>query len=148
MITQETKHPDIDKDIEKLFQKQFDKINVAEIANIFRDDIQSNFDKGLNADGSKMRSLSRETIALKKKAGGIAPMKPLIFKGGSQRGMQTQRVSKNEAIVVPTGNAKNYFSNKTISTVDMLGYQAKADREPFGISDKADKKVDKYLKNL
>lgn len=122
------------------------KIDVKEIANIIRDDIQANFDKGLNADGTKMLELSPETIAIKKKRGGIAPTKPLIFKGGSKKGIKTTRISDKEAVVTSTGMAKNYYGNGGISSAEMLIYQRKVARDPFGISDNAENNIEKYLR--
>lgn len=133
--------------MKKVIQAITNKIDVKELANVVRDSIKENFDKGLNADGSKMRPIAKVTIDIKRKQGGIAPTKPLIFKGGSQKGIQSLRISKKEAQVVSTGMAKNYFkSSGDISSKDMLKFQAKADRKPFGVSGKALKSVLELVK--
>lgn len=132
--------------MQKIVNEITSRLDVVEIANIVRDSVKDNFETGKNYDGSSMKSLQGKTIQLKSKQGGIAPSKPLIYKGGSQRGIQTQRISKKEALIVSTGNAKNYFTGKTISASEMLKHQADKGREPFGVSDKAMTNVEKYIK--
>lgn len=133
--------------MKKVIQAITNRIDVKEIANVVVKSIDDNFNKGLNADGSKMRPLAKQTIEIKKKRGGIAPTKPLIFKGGSKKGVKSIRINQKEAQVVSTGMAKNYFEgSRDISSVDMFKYQEKQDRKPFGINEKVIQDVIKLVK--
>lgn len=137
-----TTYPDTGKIIKAIT----DRINVKEIANIIRDSIKDNMDNGINADGTKMQELAKETIRIKKAKGGIAPSKPLIFKGGSQKGVKSTGIDKKNAVVTSTGMAKDYYGKKNISSKKMFEYQALQARDPFGVSEEADKQIDKYIR--
>lgn len=132
-------------DMKQIISEITARLDVKEMANIVSDDIKNNIDKGLNADGSKMKPLSPATIEIKKKRGGISPSKPLIFKGGSQKGVKTQRVNSKEALVISTGFAKGYYGGG-IGSTDMFKYQEKATRDPFGVSKRAVDLIVKYIK--
>lgn len=125
-------------------RERIDSLNIKEIANIVRDDINKNFDKGQNADGSKMKSLNPETIKIKKKRGGINPSKPLIFKGGTQKGIKSQTITPKEAVIISTGNAKGYYGGST-SGKDVLRFQRGKGRDPFGVSKNAIRAIRKYI---
>ncbi len=122
------------------------KLEAIEFANNIKDDIQENFDKSRNVDGSAMKPLKKETIAIKRKQGGISPTKPLIFKGGSKKGVKTQRISRVEAIVYPTGNAKHYFGKSSTPSKTVLKFQRPQDRDPWGVSKRAVKKNRELVK--
>jgi len=123
------------------------RLQAIEFANVVRDGIRSRFNKSQNVDGTKMTPLKPETIQVKKKKGGIDPKKPLVFKGGTQKGIQAQAINQKEAIVVSTGNAKGYYGGST-SSQDVIGYQRIKGRDPFGVSDKDRKNIKKRIKEL
>lgn len=125
-------------------RERIESLDIKEIANIVKDDIKERFDKGLNADGSKMTALKSGTIKVKKKQGGINPSKPLIFKGGSQKGIKSVRINNKEADIVSTGYAKGYYDGGE-STVNVLKYQRDKGRNPFGISKNALRAIRKYI---
>lgn len=130
----------------KTLTQRLAKLEAIDFANIVKDDIQERFDKGLNIDSSRMTPLKKETIAIKKRRGGIAPSKPLIFKGGSKKGVKTQRISRTEAIVYPTGNAKGYYGGSK-SSKEVLGFQRQKGRNVWGVSELAKRKIRKSAKD-
>ena len=136
-----TEYPDMKKIVSEIVKR----IDVKEIANIIRDDIQVNFDKGLNADGTKMTQLKASTVKVKQKQGGISPKSPLVFKGGSKKGIKSTRINDKEAVITSTGMAKGYYGGG-ISSQEVLKIQSEKGRDPFGISDTAFKKVEQYIK--
>lgn len=121
------------------------KIDVREIANLLRDNVKKRIDTGKNYDGSAMTPLKAKTVATKRKQGGIKPSSPLIFKGGTQKGIQAQTVSKKEAQVVSSGMAKGYFGGG-ISSGKVLKYQKDKGRDPMGVSKDDVKDVIKLVK--
>lgn len=129
----------------KIIEAVTAKIDVKEIANLIRDNNKKRIEKGINVDGSKMKALDPKTIAVKKKQGGISPSSPLIFKGGTTKGIQSQSINKKEAIIQPSGTAKGYFGGQ-ISSKDMLKYQAEKGRDPYGVSNDDMNDVDKLLR--
>lgn len=130
-----------------ILKEKLARLNAKEFANIIRDDIKDNIEKSRNADNTRMTPLKAKTIETKKKQGGIAPRKPLIFKGGTQKGIQSQTLTQKEAIVVSSGSAKGYYRGQTPS-IDVLKYQIKKGRDPFGISDRAIRAIRKRIKEL
>lgn len=132
-------------DMKKIVAEITSKIDVVEVANIIRDGVKSRIDKGKNYDGSAMTALKPATVKTKRKQGGIAPTKPLIFKGGTQKGVQSQRINGKEALVISTGNAKGYYGGSQ-SSANILKFQADKGRDPFGVSDSDMKEVEKYIK--
>jgi len=120
-------------DMKKVIQAITNKIDVKELANVVRDNVKKRIDTGKNADGSSMTPLKPATIKTKQKQGGIDPRKPLVFKGGTQKGVQAQTVSKKEAHVVSTGMAKGYFG-KNVSSKEVLKFQRDKGRDPFAVS--------------
>lgn len=109
------------------------KIDVKEIATAIAVNVQKRIDSGVNADGSRMTPLKKETIDIKRKQGGIAPSKPLVFKGGTKKGIKSVRINNKEAHVVSTGMAKGYFG-KNLSSVEVLRYQKDKGRNPLEVS--------------
>ncbi len=109
------------------------KIDVKEIATAIAVNVQKRIDSGVNADGSKMTPLKKQTIDIKRKQGGIAPSKPLVFKGGTKKGIKSVRISNKEAHVVSTGMAKGYFGGG-ISSKKVLEFQRDKGRDPMSVS--------------
>lgn len=120
------------------------KIDVGVMADIIRDDIIDRFEEGTNWRGGKMKPLKKETINIKRKKGGINPSKPMVFKGGTRNGIKSEKLNSKEAIIIPTGTAKGYYGGE-ISSVDVIRFQRDKGRDPFGISKKASKEIDKYI---
>lgn len=133
--------------MKKLISKLTSKIDVKEIANIIRDDIEDRFEEGKNFDGKNMKPILKSTIDIKRQRGGINPSKPLVFKGGSKSGIRALTISKKEAVIIPIGTAKGYFG-KSISSGTMLRFQREKGRDPFGVSKDARKAIVNYIKSL
>lgn len=120
-------------DTKKLLKTITDKIDVKEIATMIAGNVQKRIDSGTNADGSKMTPLKPATIKVKQKKGGISPNKPLVFKGGTQKGIKSVRISKKEAHVVSTGMAKGYYGGGK-GSIEVLKYQREKGRDPLNVS--------------
>ena len=129
----------------RTLKDRLSKLTAIDLAEVVKKDIQERFDKSLNADNSRMTPLKPQTIALKRKRGGIAVSRPLVFKGGTQKGIRTQEISRTEAWVLATGKASGYYGGE-IDSKKMLGYQISKGRSPYGISDKAKKGMNKIIK--
>lgn len=95
--------------------------------------VQKRIDSGTNADGSKMTPLKPATIKVKQKKGGISPNKPLVFKGGTKKGIKSVRISNKEAHVVSTGMAKGYYGGGK-GSIEVLKYQREKGRDPLNVS--------------
>lgn len=110
-------------------------INAGIYAGIFEADIQNRFIKGLNADGSKMKPLKSATVQSKLRRG--SPPNPLIDTGQLVRSVRKNIISRNKAEVYIDPNR-----DKSKNT-DILDYQEKYDRKPFGVSKDALKEIKK-----
>lgn len=119
--------------MKKLISKLTSKIDVKEIATVIAGNVQDRIDRGKNADGSAMTPLKDSTIKIKQKRGGISPRTPLVFKGGTQKGIKSVRISQREAHVVSTGMAKGYFGGG-ISSKKVLEFQRDKGRDPMSVS--------------
>lgn len=119
--------------MKKVIQAITNKINVKELANVVRDNVKKRIDSGKNADGSSMTPLKPLTVKIKQKQGGISPRSPLVFKGGTQKGIQSVTISKKEAQIVSTGMAKGYFGGG-VSSKKVLEFQRDKGRDPMTVS--------------
>lgn len=132
MITQET------KELEGMKRKYV--IDMNAIGEIVVKELELTYDKSLNADGSRMRALKPDTIRQKAKLGVSAPAKPLIRTGQTQHSNFYVFVAENKVEISVRDNVR-----KGVTTNQILDYQEKLGRSPFGRSKAIDKAVDNYL---
>lgn len=131
--------------MKKVIQAITNKIDVKEIATAIAGNVQDRIDKGRNADGSTMTPLKDITVKIKQKRGGISPRTPLVFKGGTKKGIKSVRISKKEAHVVSTGMAKGYYGGG-ISSKKVLEFQRDKGREPLAVAEQDIKDAIKIVK--
>lgn len=132
MITQET------KELDELVRKY--TLDMNAIGEIVVGELEKTYDKSKNADGSKMKPLKPATIIQKRKLGVKNPAKPLIRTGQTQHSNFYVFTARNKVEI----SVRDSVRNKT-TTNQILDYQEKLGRTPFGRSKIIDEAVDKYL---
>lgn len=131
--------------MKKVISEVTSKIDVKEIALKVAGNVQKRIATGKNADGSSMTPLKSSTIKVKQKQGGISPSTPLVFKGGTQKGINAVKVSNKEAHVISTGQASGYYGGR-ISSEKVLQYQSEKGRNPMEVSNSDMSDVEKLLR--
>ncbi len=133
MIVQET------KELEKMKRKY--TIDMNKIGDVVVKALESHYDKGLNADGSRMKPLKPATIAQKKKLGSRTASKPLIRTGQLRKSNFRITIGRNKVEV----SVRDNIRSGGVTNNQILDFQTKMDRTPFGESDLTNKAVDNYL---
>lgn len=132
MIVQET------KELEKLVKKY--TLDMQALGEVVVSELEKNYDKSRNADGSKMTPLKPATIAYKRKLGSANATKPLIRTGILRKSNFAITTGRNKVEISVRDFVRNGTTNNKI-----LDFQEKFNRKPFGMSDEIDKQVDKFL---
>lgn len=115
-------------------------IDMNAIGDIVVDKLEEAYDKSLNANGTKMKPLKPDTVKQKRKLGVTNPAKPLIRTGQTQHSNFYVFTARNKVEVSVRDNVRN-----GTTTNQILDYQEKLGRTPFGRSKIIDEAVDKYL---
>lgn len=133
-------------DLKPILNKVEGAFSLKELANLIIEDIRENIEQSKNFDGSAMSPLRPSTISLKAKSGGLAPSKPLIFKGGLISGIKMESVNKDEVHIIEKGISKDYSKSKSIPSTKILQMQWDKGRKPFGVSQKALNRINARIK--
>ncbi len=131
-VTQET------KELEALNKKYtFDMKELgAEVVKV----IESNYDKGLNFDGTKMKALSPVTIAGKRRLGSGTASKPLV-RSGILRGSNFATVLGRNVVEVSVRD----LVRGSVTNNQILDFAEKAGRVPFGLGSEVNKAIDNFI---
>lgn len=106
--------------------ENWEAISAKEITNAIVEEYKQNIENSGNIDGSQMRGLTKQTLAYKSRKG--YPSTPLIATGQLiQAGRSVGGKNKAKAYITPSRRGK-------VDNTDILTFQSRQHREPFGIS--------------